>query len=200
MSPCILFEENLFSPLLTYLYPNDFKSSPGGPLGTKPPSVWGMSYFSTPNSAPLPGSPPPPPRLLSRAPLLWKSASALAVPSLLRCQILLVFPFASVPFAFHCYYPFQSFPRTVFLVGLGKPPNWCPCLWFLLCVSSPSPHELPQEHTPHLQPRYVNVQIPSMSPTGSYIHISQLDIQDQYYSALNVLQFYFPLNACTNQF
>ena len=63
------------------------------------------------------------------------SVSALAVFSLLRCQIGSVFPFASVPFPFHCYHPFPAFPKfpppCLFLGGFWCPSNWSPCfeLW-----------------------------------------------------------------------
>ena len=63
------------------------------------------------------------------------SVSALAVSSLLGCQIMSVLSFVSAPFPFHCYHPFLAFPKSLpsrlFLGGLWFPSNWSPCLGFL---------------------------------------------------------------------
>lgn len=139
MPPHILFEENLFSSLLTYLYLNDFKSRPGCPQEHKAPVCLGdvilqHSKLSTSTRQPLTSS-----QLLSRTPLLWKSASASAVPSLLRCQILLVLPFASVPFAFHCYHPFWSPPPPFSLVAWGSLLTGLPVSGFCSAFSPISP-------------------------------------------------------------
>lgn len=59
----LIFSLRKISSLLSWLIYISMtsKADPAVLRSTKPPSVWGMSSFNTPNSAPLPGSPSPPP-------------------------------------------------------------------------------------------------------------------------------------------
>lgn len=126
---------------LTFFYISDSKLALASLWGAKPLIVWGTSYVILQHFKLSPS------KMQSLTLLqvvfmgttaLEISVSALAVFSLLRCQIGSVFPFASVPFPFRCYHPFPAFPKfpppCLFLGGLWCPSNWSPCLWFLPCL------------------------------------------------------------------
>lgn len=106
---------------------------------TKPPSVWRMSYFNTSNSACLKCSPLPPSLMGTTAPELRR----------LSCYFSTEMSDCVNSFLSICSFPISLLSAisgplsTLFLGGSWEPSNWSPCLWFLPCLSSQSPHELP---------------------------------------------------------